>query len=276
MLAEMELARLSWAIDPATLLQDAGIAGDPWQVNLLRCDAPRVLLLASRQVGKTLTTAAKALATVLTRPGSLVLCFSPSQRQSGILFDRIVTLYDALGRPLPATRDTATSLAIAGGGTVISLPGSEATVRGYSGADLVLIDEASRIADALFIAVSPMVAVSGGTLVLLSTPLGKRGEFHHQWSEGGPEWVRFSVTADQCPRITAEFLESERRTLGERWYKQEYMCSFEENLDQYFATDAVLNAFSSAEPPLFATAGTSGPVLDSADSAEPPLFFGGR
>ena len=29
------------------------------------------------------------------------------------------------------------------------------------------------------------------------------------------------------PRIAAEFLEQERRALGESWFKQEYQCSFE-------------------------------------------------
>ena len=35
------------------------------------------------------------------------------------------------------------------------------------------------------------------------------------------------MPASQVPRIKPEFLEEERRNLGESWYRQEYGCSFE-------------------------------------------------
>src|SRR5262249_50761898 len=38
---------------------------------------------------------------------------------------------------------------------------------------------------------------------------------------------RIEVPASQVPRIEAEFLEDERRALGEQWFRQEYCCSFE-------------------------------------------------
>jgi hypothetical protein len=43
-------------------------------------------------------------------------------------------------------------------------PGNEDTVRGYSGATLLLIDEAARVPDALYAAVKPMLATSGGEM----------------------------------------------------------------------------------------------------------------
>ncbi len=39
------------------------------------------------------------------------------------------------------------------------------------------IDEAARVSDELYRAVRPMLATSGGRIVLLSTPFGKRGFF---------------------------------------------------------------------------------------------------
>jgi hypothetical protein len=56
-----------------------------------------------------------------------------------------------------------------------------------------------------------------GDLCLLSTPRGKRGFFYKEWADGGPEWTRVSVTAAECPRIRPEFLEGERRSMGEEW-----------------------------------------------------------
>jgi hypothetical protein len=67
-------------VDPARLLADAGVPPDPWQVQLLRGEDPRVLMLCSRQSGKSLTAAALALREALLRPPALVLLLSPTQR----------------------------------------------------------------------------------------------------------------------------------------------------------------------------------------------------
>src|SRR5207244_4416310 len=117
-------------------------------------------------------------------------------------------------------------LELANGSRIVSLPGDEATVRGFSGVALLVIDEAARVNDALYYSVRPMLAVSQGRLVSLSTPFGKRGWFHDEWFGEG-DWERVKITAEECPRIPATFLAEERRALGERWYKQEYLCSFE-------------------------------------------------
>jgi hypothetical protein len=95
-----------------------------------------------------------------------------------------------------------------------------------------------------------MLAVSQGRLVALSTPFGKRGWFHDEWHGQGP-WERVKIVADQCPRITAEFLAEERRALGERWYRQEYLCSFEDTIDAVFAYEDIQAALKNDVTPLF-------------------------
>lgn len=66
--------------------------------------------------------------------------------------------------------------------------------------------------------------VSRGLLLALSTPFGQRGWFHEAW-QGDGDWERVKVTAEQCPRIPAAFPAEERQALGERWFRQEYLCS---------------------------------------------------
>src|SRR5437899_1120512 len=83
-------------------------------------------------------------------------------------------------------------------------------------------------ADALRAAVRPMLSVSRGRLVALSTPRGKRGWFFDAWHDPATAWHRVQVLATECPRIAPEFLAEERRALGERWFRQEYLCGFEE------------------------------------------------
>jgi hypothetical protein len=123
------------------------------------------------------------------------------------------------------------------------LPGTEETIVGYSGVRLLIIDEAAKVPDDLYRSVRPMLAVSRGRLVCLSTPFGKRGWFYEEWVGKNP-WERIRLTADQCPRITREFLEQERRSLGDRWFNQEYLCSFEDLVGAIFSEELIERSFS--------------------------------
>ena len=124
-------------------------------------------------------------------------------------------------------RRTAEELHLTNGSRVVCLPCREETIRGYSGVGLLVIDEAARVPDELYRAVCPMLAVSDGRLICLSTPYGKRGFFHHAWANGGADWHRIAVTADEVPRIKPAFLAAERRDKPEHWIRQEYYCAFE-------------------------------------------------
>jgi hypothetical protein len=200
------------------------------------------LLLCGRQTGKSQAAAALALHTALLLPGSLTLLLSPTLRQSGELFrDKVLRLYEANGRPVKATQETALQLALENGARIVSLPGEEGTIRGYSGVALLVVDEAARVPDALYYAVRPMLAVSRGRLVCLSTPFGRRGFFYEAWQgrtllgrEITTPWERYRITADQCPRIAPEFLEEERQSMTEDEYSQEYFVSFETAEGSYF------------------------------------------
>jgi hypothetical protein len=238
------------ATDPVRMLTDAGMEPDSWQTDVLRSNSPRLLLLASRQAGKSSVAAALALQTALLRPRSPVLLLSPSLRQSGELYRKIVDLFGALGRPMGVTAESALRLELANGSRVVSLPGDEKNIRGFSGVALLIIDEAARVADSLYYAVRPMLAVSRGRLVALSTPFGKRGWYHDEWHSEGV-WERVKITAEQCPRISAAFLAEERRALGERWFRQEFLCSFEDTIDAVFSWADIQAAMSDEVKPLF-------------------------
>jgi hypothetical protein len=236
--------------DPAGVMTAGGLDPDPWQADVMRSGADRTLLLCSRQAGKSSVSAALAVRTALLEAGSPVLLLSPSQRQSGELFRKVLDLYGALGRPVPAVRETALQLELANGSRVVSLPGTEGTVRGFSKVSLLVIDEAARVSDPLYYAVRPMLAVSRGRLVALSTPFGQRGWFHAEWTGTG-DWARVRVTADQVPRITKEFLAEERRALGDRWFNQEYRTEFTACVDAVFDYEDIQKALSTDVQPLF-------------------------
>ena len=235
----MDLAR---ALDPVRLGEQAGIVPDDWQASVLRSGAPRVLLLCARQAGKSTITSILAVHTALYEPGALVLLLSPTLRQSGELFKKCAGVYQALGRPVPSDSESALQLELENGSRIVSLPGKEGTIRGYSGVRLLAIDEAAWVEDSLYLAVRPMLAVSAGRLVALSTPHGTRGWFYEAW-RGQEPWERYEVPATSCPRISAQFLAEERRNMGDWWYQQEYMCTFLDAETQAFRREDVDMAF---------------------------------
>jgi hypothetical protein len=180
-------ADLAAALDPCVLAQQAGIVPDDWQSCVLRSTAPRVLLLCSRQAGKSTITAILAVHCAVYEPGSLVLLLSPTLRQSGELFKKASAVYSAIGRPVPSESESALQLELENGSRIVSLPGKEGTIRGYSGVRLRAIDEAAWVPDDLYLAVRPMPAVSGGRLVALSTPHGTRSSrSRRRRRPGGP------------------------------------------------------------------------------------------
>lgn len=245
---------LAMALDPATFAKQAlHFTPDPWQEQALRWSGKRLLLNCSRQSGKSTTAAILALHKALFYPGALVLLVSPSLRQSGELFRKVQDLLKALPQEQQPelVEDNKLSLAMRNKSRIVSLPGSEGTIRGFSGAALIVEDEAARVPDDLYFAVRPMLAVSGGRLILMSTPFGKRGHFFKEWTDGGDTWERIRITAKECPRITPEFLEEERQALGDWWWRQEYLCEFVETIDQVFTYEQVTAAVTEEVKPLF-------------------------
>lgn len=224
---------------PVMLASEVGIELDGWQGEYLECPAARRLLNCTRQGGKSTVSALDALHDALSVPGALVLIIAPSERQSLETFRKVAGFYNRLGHSVPADSERKLGMELLNGSRIEGLPGSEKTIRGFSAPRRVIMDEASRIEDVTFTAVTPMLAVSGGSLDLLSTPAGKRG-FFYQAASGAPgEWERWTVPATEVPRITPAFLEEQRRLMGERWFRQEFLCEFLDTDDAVFSTDLI-------------------------------------
>jgi hypothetical protein len=249
-----------------------GIEPDPWQERLLHSSADRVLLNCCRQSGKSTMSAIIALQRALYHSGSLVLILAPAERQAKETFTKVAEMYAHLGHPVPADSYRKLGMHLANGSRIEALPGTEKTVRGFSGVDLLILDEAARVDDALYFAVRPMLAVSGGALTMLSTPAGKRGVFFEEWTHGA-EWERYEVTVEECPRIGEKFIEEERKSLPARIFRQEYECSFEDVEDQVFAYELVEQAITEEISPLFEPHGERGGAGDQVEEVAP--LFGG-
>jgi len=215
---------------------------DERQAEVLNSEAKRGILNCTRQWGKSTVGAAKAVHRACTRAKSLVLVASPTQRQSAEFLRKAAEMMMTMRMAPRGDGDNENSLLFPNGSRIVGLPGIEGTVRGFSKVSLLLIDEASRVEDAMYKALRPMLAVGNGDLWLMSTPYGKRGFFYEAWTHGGDDWLRVSVPATECARIPKEFLEEERREMGGAWFRQEYGCEFADSGAGVFDRDVVERA----------------------------------
>jgi hypothetical protein len=223
---------------------------DERQKEVLESEAKRGILNCSRQWGKSTVSAAKAVHRAYTRPGCLVLVASPTERQSAEWMKKAAEMLRHLDIRARGDGANAISLMLPNRSRIVGLPGQEGTVRGFSAVSLLLIDEASRVEDAMYKSLRPMLAVGDGDLWLMSTPYGKRGFFYESWEFGGPEWERVSVPATECPRIGKDFLEEERRELGAAWFRQEYLCEFVDGTAGVFDRELIEAAVDDSVEPL--------------------------
>lgn len=241
----LDIDYVACGFDPAYFMQMAyNIKPDSWQESLLQNSPNRMLLLCSRQSGKSTVCAAMALHKAVFDDGSLVLIISNVFRQAEETFRKVKAGLNFAHNVCGIVHETQTMLELSNGSRIVSLPGKQESIRSFSAVALLIIDEASQVSDDLYRSVRPMLAVSQGRLVALTTPFGKRGWFYNSWSNG-KDWYRVKITAEDCPRITKKFLEDELKEIGDWWVKQEYYCEFVDAEDQVFGHDLLVGAITS-------------------------------
>jgi len=217
--------------------QTLAFPADSHQQDLLAATARRVIVCCTRQWGKSTTAAVKVLHHALRTPGSLTLIASRTRRQAGELLEKVITFARTLDLPIRSAPRHHDSLLLPNGSRIIALPGKPDSLRGFSAVSLLIIDEAAYVEDDLYHALRPMLATTNGTIWLLSTPRNRTGFFYDVWSAAEESWTKFIVTADECPRISAEFLEEERKLHGPALYKREYFCDFGYTGRSFFELD---------------------------------------
>jgi len=210
------------AIDPVTWFESySGLKLDDWQKDLLRSNRDTIVNV-SRQGGKSFTAAILAVHYANFHPGSLILIVSYNLDQSLELGSKCRAICNTCR--VATTSEAVTHIYFANGSRILALCGQEQSIRGYS-SQLIIVDEASRVPDELIFTIRPMLAVTKGRLVMISTPWLKTGFFYDTW-DGDNDWLKLEVTADQISRITPEFLANERKSMPDSIFMREYFCKF--------------------------------------------------
>lgn len=195
-------------------------------------------LNCSRQWGKSTVVAVLAVHRLVMEPGVTVLVVGPAARQAGETVRKVREFLKMLGMRTKGEKGHPDAAVLPNGSRIIALPAVEATIRGYSAVGMLIIEEAARVPDEVCLALLPSLAVSGGDLIMASTPRGKRGFFFREMTERREGWLKHTGPVTECGRVPVAFLEGERAR-GEEYFAQEYMCQFVETGKYVFTEERV-------------------------------------
>ena len=227
----------------------AGIELEAWQKAVLRSDHKAKILLCGRRTGKSTLAAVTALYRALTTPGFNTIFVAPSLDQAQIPYLMAISMYRALGRPVPAISERRTGLELSNGSELRAMAAVDRSKRGFS-ADLLCVDEASRIEDAAYYgALLPSITRSTGHVMLMSTPYLNEGFFAETWYAQDDEWERTFLTSEDCEYFQKhpERLEMVKSKVPEWFYRQEYLCEFLADEFSIFNPDDVARAARAGE-----------------------------
>lgn len=224
---------------------------DKWQEEVLSHNG-NVVIRSGRQVGKSVVIAEKACRFALENPNTVTMVIAASQRQSGLLFEKIrFTLENLQKESVLAEPPTLTRIVLKNGSKIYSLPAGKTGVfiRGYT-VDLLIVDEAAFVPEVVFSSIVPMIAVSQktrgfGHIFLMSTPFGKGGYFYNAFSD--PDFRSWHISSLDCPRIPRELIDKERKRLTKTQFAQEWEGEFVEEWNQFFKSDLLKRSMTFIE-----------------------------
>ena len=212
---------------PVEFARLAGIELEAWQKAVLRSDHKAKILLCGRRTGKSTLAAVTALHRALTTPGFDTIFVAPSLDQSQVPYLMAISMYRALGRPVPAISERRTGLELVNGSELRAMAAVDRTKRGFS-ADLLVVDEASRIEDqAYYGGLLPSITRSAGYVMMMSTPYLNEGVFADTW-HGDEDWQRTFLTSEDCEYFQKhpQRLEKIKTMVPDWYYRREYLCEF--------------------------------------------------
>ena len=210
---------------------------DPAQIPVLSEQSTRILLLAPRQTGKTTIAAVRIAHEAATNDDALILLASASGRQSGQLLQKTRAILHHAGAEFSAPPLHCDGFTLANGSQVIALPDNPETIRGFSAPRLIVVDEAAFASREVFAALEPMMTVSGGTILLISTPNGQTGYFYDQWHNDSGPWARHQMNLQDCPRVDRAAIDAMRQTMSREQFDQEFLCKFVASGTQFISTE---------------------------------------
>ena len=203
------------------------------KINLIHKER-RVIIMESRQAGKTTTAAAYILWYTLFQADKNVAILANKDKTAREILSRYQLMYEYL--PMWMQQGVKTwnkgDVELENNSKVFTAATTAAGIRSKS-VNLLYIDEAAiipnNIADAFFTSVYPVVSAGQTTKILItSTPLGYN-HFWKFWNDAENQrngFVPLFIPYWKIPGRDEKWAEDQRRVLGDVKYNQEVLCKF--------------------------------------------------
>jgi len=244
---------------------------DPWQQKYIETER-NCFLLCGRQSGKTTAMSIKFGKRAAENPNRTVLMIAFTEKQAYALFFKTLMFLEANYPQMikhGLEKPTQHQINLKNGSKIMCYAAGLAGegIRTFTVTDLV-VDEAAPMAREVFIAVTPMLSVTGGTMDVSSTPRGKAGYFYD--CSKRDDFEKFYVSAEDCPRHKKEFLEMEKKNMTRLEYAQEYLAQFLDDIKQLFPDEVIIRCMTIPRSPL----SQSGQVFSSPELTSGANYLG--
>jgi len=213
---------------------------DSWQLEVLNSEG-NIAVRKGRQVGASTVISIKAGETAVKKPNQKIIIIAKVERQALLLFEKVIAYIHAKYKGMikkGKDKPTRHKLTLINNSSILCVPTGDSGygVRGHT-VDLLIADEAAFITDEVWNAVIPMLAVTKGTMWLLSSPFGKQGFFYRAFSD--KRFKTFHISSEDCPRKDEKFLKQERERMTKAEYAQEYLGEFVDELHRFFSDELI-------------------------------------
>lgn len=217
-----------YADDPVGFSRDV-LGWEPWEkqeeIGRALVESKRVSVVSCNGAGKTVWAARLLLWFLHTRKNSLVVSTAPTFNQVNLLWRQVREAMEQARQPLAGkiTRDSKLELAPTWYAAGIATD-KEERFQGYhpetsedgkGGGMLVIVDEASGVADYVFDAIRGYLTQENCYVLLIGNGNKPSGAFFESHQRG--PWSRFSIAANDVPAeiISREWIEEQRIHWGE-------------------------------------------------------------
>lgn len=197
------------------------------------------IVLKSRQLGLSTITAAYAAWLAIFYKDKNILIIATKKDVAMNLMKKIKFMIKSLPEWLvmPTFDETMTSMRFSNGSEIKAVPTSPDAGRSEA-LSLLIVDEAAVIRDfeEIWTGLSPTLS-TGGSAIVLSTPLGVGGQYYKLWMEasaGSNGFNPIRLPWFVHPEHDEEWFKNETKSLSKKQISQEYLCDFISSGDTYF------------------------------------------
>jgi hypothetical protein len=218
-----------------------------YQIEMIRniLNHKRVCVVAGRGTGKSFTVAIACLYISITRSNQKILIISPAQRQSDLLYNKILEFIGKNNELFNSVeKSNQESCKFTNNSTLYPLP-STTFIRGFQNVDFIFCDESAYFLnpDAVWASIEPMLAIKNdkgeyGALIVVGSPSGKMGKLWECFND--PLYAKMQIPSTKNIYVSQQWIEEQRMAMPTAIFECEIMANFSESVDNFFSNETIL------------------------------------